>query len=157
MTVARTLHLLEDSGLVGIERPEEDPESTLRAHHVARAEETHRRLVAANQCIEAMLQSLGPLAGHPELTSRARAAFEDIAARFPGAVGDVALSTELLLPVDDLEKRLREAAHDLWHDVLDAVGAFLEYLEFEVVNHPDLEDPEALLAAVRPFRELATR
>ncbi len=157
LTVARTLHLLEDARLVEIERPEEDPESTLRAHHVARAEETHRRLVAANQCIEAMMGSLGPLAGHPELASRARAAFEDIAARFPGAVGHVALSEDLLLPVDDLEKRLREADADLWSDVLDAVGALLEYLEFEVVNHPGLDDPETLLRAIRPFRELATR
>jgi hypothetical protein len=155
-TVARTLRLLEDAGWVEIRRIGDDPESTLREHNSTRARQTRRQLSAANHCIESMLQGLEPydLDG---LATRTRAAFEEVSARFPGALGELSLTHQLLLPVDALEKRLFDAPEELRQDALEAIGALLDYLEFEVVNHSEFENSSELLEALRPYREEATR
>ena len=155
-TVARTLRLLEAAGRVELRRFGADPETTLRAHHAERSERTLRRLAAANQCLETLLQALEPyeLGG---LATRTREAFREIAARFPGAFADLSLTHQLLLPTDELEKRLYDASPELWNDAFEAIAALLDYVEFEVINHPQLTNSEALLEALHPLREETTR
>ncbi len=156
-TIARTLRLLEVVGIVEIRRLGDDPDSTQRSHDLERAQDTQRRLGAANRCIESILEQVGPVDVQRALATRARVAFEEIAARFPGAFADLELTPELLLPADLLCKRLLEAPRDLWRDAIDAVGELLDYLEFEFVNHSPLESPTAFLETLRPLREQATR
>jgi hypothetical protein len=35
-----------------------------------------------------------------------------------------------------------------------AIGEFVAYLEFEIMNHPQIEDPEGLLRNLAPLRQM---
>ena len=146
---ARTVHLLSLIGAVRILRGgagpvEESPnpgEESVRAFvldHVKLLAELTAPLVAvdgADNVAQRLATAIGDVAPrHPEL-------LEGLEVRAGGALDPEELSARALrLPSD----RIREVA--------EALGELASYLEFELCNHPRIQEPEHFLEAVEELR-----
>ena len=77
---------------------------------------------------------------------------EDTATRYPELLGEVKLGFAGGLDPDQLEKAAVKIPGDRERCVRDALGEMITYLEFELRNHPRIEDPEIYLDAVEDLR-----
>jgi hypothetical protein len=77
---------------------------------------------------------------------------EDTAARYPELLAGVRLGFAGGLDPEVIEKRAFKISGDRERCVRDALGEMVTYLEFELRNHPRIEDPEIYLDAIEELR-----
>jgi hypothetical protein len=87
--------------------------------------------------------------GPDEVFSRMTVLLEDTAARYPDLRGGVRLGFGGTLDHAQLEERARKITGDRESVVRRALGEMVTYLEFELRNHPRIEDSETYLDASR--------
>ena len=80
-------------------------------------------------------------------------AIEEVATRYPGLLAGVAPGRRRLRSIpsrwSSARSRCPKAAPTTSHD---ALGALVDYLEFELKNHPGVANADAVLHAVAPLR-----
>jgi hypothetical protein len=79
---------------------------------------------------------------------------DDVTGRFPALLTGVRVGPGGSLDPDLLAERASKLPGDR-EDVLgSALGELVAYLEFEIKNHPRIEDPDGVLAELGPLRRM---
>jgi len=154
-SAARSVQLLRLVGAVRLtrRRPTDGGEATeplsgqadleLRAHATALVKlvgELGGRVVAAD--------------GDRSSDERLARVMEEITARFPALLSGVHIGSGASLDPELLIERARKLPGDREALLDAALGELVAYLEFEIKNHPRVDDPDALLAELGPLRRM---
>jgi hypothetical protein len=148
---ARIIQMLRLAGTVTIER---------RGEHTQTAGEVCDESEAAlGGLIQSLVALMGELAsplvasdGPDDVCQRMTALLSDTSTRYPELLAGVSLSFAGGLDPDEIANRARELSGDRERYVRSALGEMVTYLEFELRNHPRIEDPEIYLDAVEDLR-----
>jgi hypothetical protein len=150
-TAARTLQLLHRAGAVRVRRVDDDPDCTQR---VRRSEPGERLRAHVHDAVKLLGELGGAIAaaeGGEALRERFEAMIEELAARFPGLLAGIRPGAAATLDPEVLIERALALPPERHGDVREALAALVDYLEFEVKNHPAL-DADAVLRAGEPLR-----
>ena len=90
--------------------------------------------------------------GAEPVAERMASIIDDTAARFPDLLTDLPVGLGASLDPEDILQRALRLTGDRRGRVAGALGELLSYVEFELKNHPKLEDPDEFLAAVEGLR-----
>jgi uncharacterized protein DUF4388 len=149
---ARVLHHLR---LVGAVRVVERAEPQAPAPAKGRSPDAD----AVRDCVQSHLQLLGELAapivaldGGEVLRERLQRITDEAGRRFPEILGGLVVGRAGVLdPALVVERALRFPG-DREREIRRALGELVAYLEFELMNHPRLPDPDQFLEALEPMR-----
>lgn len=148
---ARIIQMLRLAGTVTIERDADDGRSAEERYSEGQA--------ALAGLIGSLVKLMGELStplvaadGPDAVFERMSGLLEDTATRYPELLGEVKLGFAGGLDPDQLEKAAVKIPGDRERCVRDALGEMITYLEFELRNHPRIEDPEIYLDAVEDLR-----
>ena len=149
---ARALQLLHKAGAVRIRRASDDPDLTQRVRRNDPAERLRAYVHDAVKLLGELAAAIAEVEGPEHLPERFAGAVEEVASRFPGLLAGVRPGPGGVLDPDLLIERALAFAGERSQDVRDALGSLIDYLEFEVKNHPRIEDPDAVLERVASLR-----
>ena len=152
LTVARFLHLLHRAGFVRIRRSEEDPDRTQRVLRNDPRERLRSQVQGAVKLLGELAAVLVAADEADRVTERFAVLIEEVAERFPGLLAGVRPGPGATLDPELLIGRALALPPDRFGDVREALAALIDYLEFEVKNHPDIADPDAVLRSVELLR-----
>lgn len=148
---ARIIQMLRLAGTVTIKREAEGPRTAGEHHSESQS--------SLGDLIKALLHLTSELAtplvaadGPDAVFERMSVLLEDTAARYPELLAGVQLGFAGGLDPAEIEKRAFKIPGDRERCVRDALGEIVTYLEFELRNHPRIEDPEIYLDAVEELR-----
>jgi hypothetical protein len=151
-TVARTLQLLHRAGVVRIHRSSEDPDLTQRVRRSDAADRLRERVRRAARAIGELAAPIVSAEGEDRLRERFRGALEEVAARYPGLLDGIQPGPGVALDAEALVERALAQPPERARQLCEALGALLDYLEFELKNHPAVGDVDDALQAVAPLR-----
>lgn len=148
---ARVIQMLRLAGSVAIERRgEADAEEET---NVSESQTSLRLLIES--LVTLMSELTAPLVaadGADEVFNRMTVLLEDTKARYPELLEGVRLGFGGAIDHNQLEAHARKIAGDRERYVRRALGEMVTYLEFELRNHPRIDDPEIYLDAVEDLR-----
>jgi len=151
LSAARTVKLLILAGAIRLGRG--DAGEAADASAVADSE--GRICQAVNDHLRLLSELLSPLIaveGQATVADRLASAIAEVAMRHPGLLGDVRLTPAGLPEPDELLVRALRVAGDRERIVSSALTEVAAYLEFELRNHPQIDDATPYLEAVEPLR-----
>jgi hypothetical protein len=90
--------------------------------------------------------------GGEALRERLQRVADEAARRFPEMLGSLAVARGGVLDPEEVAERALRVPGDRAREVRLALGELVAYLEFELVNHPRVPDPDAFLVALEPLR-----
>ncbi len=154
-SAARSVQLLRLVGAVKLMRAEEAESDFMTAGDLEDRDNEGLR-----DTIQGLVKLIGELAapivaadGDDGLQERLSSTLEDAATRFPGLLNGVALGAGASLDPEQLIDRALRLPGDPEPQVLGGLGELVAYLEFEIMNHPGIDDPHGVLAAVAELRK----
>jgi DNA-binding MarR family transcriptional regulator len=147
-TTARMLQLLHRAGVVRIRRAADDPERTLRVR--PRDTELRSEIHEATKLLAELAAPIIAVEGSEPLRERFAAVVEGVAARHPALLGGIAVGPGAALDPEALIERALGGPPI--PGAAEALGALVDYLEFELRNHPSVRDAAGILAAVSARR-----
>jgi hypothetical protein len=107
-----------------------------------------------------MIKLIGELAapirdadGDDGLAERLTGTLDDAATRFPGLLNGISLGAGASLDPDQLIDRALRLPGDPEAHVTSALSELVAYLEFEIMNHPGIDDPQSVLSQVAELRQ----
>ncbi len=154
LSAARTVKLLILAGAVRLDKGEASETDDLGA--TSESVDSEARICqAVNDHLRLLSELLAPLIameGPSDVADRLAAAIAEVAMRHPGLLGDVPLTPEGLPEPDGLLMRALRVAGDRERIVSSALTEVAAYLEFELRNHPQIDDATPYLEAVEPLR-----
>lgn len=153
-TAARTILLLKLTGHVRVEQEEDELAQELGTRDDDAVRETvslHAKLVFE------LAAPLIALDGPRAVAERLNRIVEESAAAGHGLLADIRFSDSATLDPDALVDRALRLTGDRLREVDEALGEIVSYLEFELKNHPRIEDCSAYLEAVDPLRAMLAR
>ncbi len=151
---ARTLHFLQETGRVEIERGEPvDGQgfSTADDDVIREAVTVHGKLISE------LCAPLVALDGPQPVAERLNRIREESAAGGRRLLDGVEFNAFASLDPADLEHRALRLPGDRLREVDEALGEIVAYLEFELKNHPQIDDSSPFLEAVDPLRAMLIR
>jgi len=137
---------------VRIHRAEEDPDLTQRVRRDDPAERLRAYVHDAVKLLGELAAAIAAAEGPEHLPERFAGAVEEVASRFPGLLAGIRPGPGGVLDPDVLIERALGLAGARSHDVRDALTSLIDYLEFEVKNHPRIQDADGVLRSVAPLR-----
>ncbi len=153
LSAARTVKLLILAGAIRLERGAASEGDDLSAPTVPDPE--GRICQSVNDHLRLLSELLSPLIaveGQADVADRLALAIAEVGMRHPGLLGDVPLGAAGLPDADELLTRALRVAGDRERIVSSALTEVAAYLEFELRNHPQIEDATPYLEAVEPLR-----
>jgi len=151
-TVARTLQLLHRAGVVRIRRASDDPDLTLRVKRGDAIERVRHDVYEATKLLAELAAPIVAAEGAAPLRERFAAVIEGVAGRFPAFLAGVVPRADATLDPEPLIERACADPPMRPSDAVDALGALIDYLEFELKNHPNVRHADAALAAAASLR-----
>jgi hypothetical protein len=151
-TAARTLQLLHRAGAVRIRRAPEDPDLTQRVRRDGAVERMRGQVRQAAKLIAELVAPIVAAEGAGPLRERFRGAVAEVAARYPGVLAGVDVGPDATIDPEQLVERALAQPAESRAQVFDALDALLDYLEFELRNHPGVADGDTALRVVGPLR-----
>lgn len=148
---ARIVQMLRLAGSVKIDRANESAKSA--GEHYAESQAALGDLI--KQLLALMSELATPLVatdGADAVQERMSVLLEDTAARYPELLAGIELGFAGGLDPAQIEQRARKIPGDRERYVRSALGEMITYLEFELRNHPRIEDPDVYLDAVEGLR-----
>ena len=150
---ARTVQLLRLLGAVKATRTDE-------------AEGAARGAEARNQDADAVRESVGvhvkliselcapivAVEGGEKLRERLAKVVSEASARYPELLGDLGVGPGGAIDPERLIERALRYPGEREREVRLALGELVSYLEFELLNHPKISDPEEFLEGLEPLR-----
>jgi hypothetical protein len=91
--------------------------------------------------------------GPDEVGARLGRVVEEAAARHPELLAGLAVAPGGMLDPEEILQRSLRQTTERSRGVCDALGELVAYLEFELMNHPKIEDAEMFLEAVEGLRQ----
>ena len=148
---ARIIQMLRLAGTVAITRRDDENDAT-----PGETSESHTSLrLMIESLVHLMSELTAPLVaadGADEVFSRMTVLLEDTKARYPDLLEDVRLGFAGTIDHTQLEAQALKISGDRERYVRSALGEMITYLEFELRNHPRIDDPEMYLDAVEDLR-----
>ena len=151
-SAARSVQLLRLVGAVKLMRlPEAAPAPPRDPQLTARAE-------ALVKLITAMAGEVARAEGNREVRGRIARELHDVAARFPALLAGIEIADEGdLLDAGVLADRAARLPDEGGDVLAAALGEVVAYLEFELMNHPNVADPAELMRSMESLRRAAAR
>jgi hypothetical protein len=153
LSAARTVQLLHGVGAVKLvptpnaaASAAEDDADALAAEEVTASVLGHVKLLDELAAPIVAVEGTGPLC------ERLQRVVVDTGQRFPELLGGIRLGPNATLDPSELEQRAMQLPGDRVHIIGAALGELVTYLEFELRNHPKLDDPELFLSALADLR-----
>lgn len=146
------VQLLSLVGSITVERSEYET-ALAEPNSPAQDEDSVRRCV--NGYVQLLSELIAPMVaveGAEPVAERMASIIDDTAARFPDLLTDLPVGLGASLDPEDILQRALRLTGDRRGRVAGALGELLSYVEFELKNHPKLEDPDEFLAAVEGLR-----
>lgn len=153
-TAARTIQVLQRTGHVAIEggsSVERGPWSPADDEVVREAVELHAKLIFE------LTAPLIALDGVREIAERLDRILEESAERGRRLLEGVRVGEQGTLDPETLTQRALRLTGDRVREVDEALGEIVAYLEFELKNHPQIDDCSPFLQAVDPLRAMLAR
>jgi hypothetical protein len=153
-TTARTLHFLERAGRIEIEQ--DKPDGVL--DFSTADDDVVREAVALHgQLIFDLCAPLVALDGAEPVAKRLNRVREESATHGRLLLADVVFNEFAALDPAELEHRALRLPGDRIRELDEALGEIVAYLEFELKNHPQIDDSGPFLEAVDPLRAMLIR
>jgi hypothetical protein len=150
---ARSVQLLRLMGAVKLVRAQAPPvfvgEGDLDAEA---AERVRENIVRLTKLIGELAAPIVAAEGAAGLRERLGRTLEEVAGRFPALLSGVTLGDAGTLDPEPLIERALRLPGDREEQVAGGLGELVAYLEFELKNHPRIEDADALLDGLAPLR-----
>jgi hypothetical protein len=150
---ARSIQLLRLMGGVKLVRARQEPafvgESDLEAEAADRVREAAARLA---KLIGGLAAPIVAAEGPEGIRERLGRTLEEVAGRFPELLAGIGLGEGATLDPEPLIERALRLTGDREEQVAAALGELVAYLEFEIKNHPRIEDPDRLLEGLAALR-----
>jgi len=153
-TTARTLQFLQLTGHIEVEQPGSvtSPGFTNPDDDVVREAVTlHAKLIFE------LIAPIIALDGAADVADRLNRILEESASRGRLLLDQVRFSPAATLDPSQLEYRALRLTGDRLREVDEALGEIVAYLEFELKNHPQIDDCSPFLEAVDPLRAMLIR
>ena len=151
---ARVVNHLRLSGAVAVIEPEGDPVEEAGDGQGGRSD-----VDAVRECVELHISVLAEMAapivaveGTEGLRLRLSKVVEDAAPRFPELFAALDVGPGGTLDPGVVTERALRFPGDREREVALAFGELVSYLEFELVNHPKIDEPELFLEAIDKLR-----
>jgi hypothetical protein len=149
---ARTIQLLRLLGAVKATREDDAPGE-------ARADTRHLDLQLVRDCVASHLALLSELAapivaveGGEKLRERLAKTVAEAAVRYPELLTDLPIGFGGAIDPEKLMERALRFPGEREREVRLALGELVSYLEFELLNHPQISDPEEFIEGLEPLR-----
>jgi hypothetical protein len=91
---------------------------------------------------------------NPSIDERLARILDDATGRFPALLSGLRLGGGGALDPEVVAERAAKLPGDRAATLAAALGELVAYLEFEIVNHPQIDDPETLLRGLAPLRQM---
>jgi hypothetical protein len=151
-TAARMLQLLHRAGALRIRRAPEDPDLTQRVRWQEPAGAVRTLVEESVQLLGALVAPIVAAEGEAAPRERLAKAIEEAAARYPRLLSGISPGAGARLDADGLIERALALPAEHANETHLALGALLDYLEFELKNHPGVANADAVLHAIAPLR-----
>lgn len=150
---ARTVQLLRLVGAVRLVRAD-DAEDDL-----GEPDRLHRDDEAIRECVELHVKLLAELAapivameGVDGIRERLQRVVEEAARRYPEILSDLRVGAGASVDPEALIQRALRFPREREREVRLALGELVSYLEFELLNHPRIAEPEQFLDGIEELR-----
>jgi len=154
LSAARTVRLLDGMGALRIVRGDATEVEILKIDPRSAEEDSVRACVRAYAKLLAELGApIVAVEGAESLHTRVSQVVQDAATRHPEMLAGIAIGPGGSIDPEALIARALRFPGDRDRVVRMALGELVSYLEFELFNHPKIEDAETFLEAVEPMRE----
>jgi hypothetical protein len=90
--------------------------------------------------------------GGEKLRERLAKVVSEASARYPELLGDLGVGPGGAIDPERLIERALRYPGEREREVRLALGELVSYLEFELLNHPKISDPEEFLEGLEPLR-----
>jgi hypothetical protein len=153
-SAARSIQLLRLVGAVKLVRVQRH-DDFLGESDLERHDEEQLRTLVTTFCklIGGLARPLALAEGGPEaVRDRLGRILDEVAGRFPALLSGVAPSPEPGLDPEPLIERALKLPGDREEQVTLSLGELVSYLEFEIKNHPGIDDPEPIFAELAELR-----
>jgi hypothetical protein len=152
LTGARTVQMLRLVGAVRVVRDPAAPSKGAPEVGLDGQEEVRASVQAHVKLLSELAAPLVAADGGEAVRARVESVLRDLARRYPKLMKDVALGPAGTLDPSELEWRALRLTGDRQRIVHAALGELITYLEFELQNHPRIEDPDVYLEALEGLR-----
>jgi hypothetical protein len=146
---ARVLHHLRLVGAVRVVERAEAPAGDARG---ADAESVRESVRAHAKLLAELAAPIVAVEGGEALRARLQRVADEAGRRFPEILDGVALGRGGALDPEVVAERALRFPGDREREIRLALGELVAYLEFELVNHPRIPDPDQFLEALEPLR-----
>jgi hypothetical protein len=146
------LQLLHRAGALRIRRAQDDPDLTQRVRRDAPAALLRTHIEESVQLLAALVAPIVAAEGEAAPRERFGKAIEEAATRYPILFAGVSPGVGVTLDPEILIERVQQLPAERADDIRSALGALVDYLEFELKNHPGVANADAVLRAVAPLR-----
>ena len=153
-TTARTLHFLEGTGRIRIEQ---DTAEANEAFSTADDDVVRESVALHGKLILELCAPLVALDGAEAVALRLNRVRQESAACGRSLLDGVEFNDFAALDPAELEHRALRLPGDRVRGVADALGEIVAYVEFELKNHPKIDDSAPFLEAVDPLRAMLVR
>jgi hypothetical protein len=153
-TAARTLHFLQLTGHVEIDH---DGSVAALGFNTADDDVVREAVGLHAKLIFELTAPLVALDGPTRVSERLNRILEESAARGRALLEGVCFNELAGIDPVDLEHCALRLTGDRLREVDEALGEIVSYLEFELKNHPQIDDCGPFLAAVDPLRAMLVR
>jgi hypothetical protein len=152
-SAARSIQLLRLVGAVKLVRCER-PRSYLGEEDLERPDQEalRARIASLAKLIAALSAAVAAAEGSPRVEERLARILDEVTGRYPALLTGVTLGPGGTLDPDLLSTRALRLPGDREEQLVAALTELVAYLEFEIKNHPAIEDAEAVLASVESLR-----
>ena len=114
---------------------------------------------AVRECVHAHVKLMAELAapvvaveGGEALRGRMERVAQDARRRYPELLAGLEFGANAVVDPEPLIERALRIAGERERELRLALGELISYLEFELLNHPQVPDPEEFLEAIEPLR-----
>ena len=153
VSTARSLQLLKMVGAVEVEMTPDAQELLVDSDKRGGDDDRVRELVL--EYIKLTAELISPLVmvdGQRAVHERLSSLLEDVSASHPGLLRGVELAAGCVLDPDEIGERALRLAGHREAAVAGALGELVSYIEFELKNHPRIEEADRFLDAVEGLR-----
>jgi len=152
LSAARVLHHLRLVGAVQVVEREGEEDAAPDPASGGAAEAVRARVRAYVRLLAELAMPIVAVDGGEGVRSRLQRVVDEAAVRFPELLGGLIVGRGGLLDPEAVCERALRFPGDRKREVRVALGELVAYLEFELLNHPRVPEPEQFLEVLEPLR-----
>jgi hypothetical protein len=153
-SAARSVQLLRLVGAIRLTRVSRSAESVADALPEHDEQELRAHATALTKLVTELAGRVAEADGDASSDERLARVMEEVTGRFPALLTGVRVGPGGSLDPELLMERASKLPGDREFALGSALGELVAYLEFEIKNHPRIENPDGVLAELGPLRRM---